>query len=147
MSNLQTKEMSGVIKNFIETVDKNFIEPKKEEYYDLVKHFKYCKRAIKDINFRKKIRRRSIREWLWTWVVFFCRNPRGAFYVLMNTKKDSEYFVKDYWMLKSNIGKIDQCINELDGILDQFELFSLSMEEMDKKFETIGIKLLEYENK
>ena len=65
----------------------------------------------------------------------------------MNTKKDSEYFVKDYWMLKSNIGKIDQCINELDGILDQFELFSLSMEEMDKKFETIGRKLLEYENK
>jgi len=147
MSNLQTKEMSGVIKNFIETVDKNFIEPKKEEYYDLVKHFKYCKRAIKDINFRKKIRRRSIREWLWTWVVFFSKNPRGAFYVLMNTKKDSEYFVKDYWMLKSNIGKIDQCINELDGILDQFELFSLSMEEMDKKFETIGKKLLEYENK
>ena len=147
MSTLQTKEMSGVIKNFIETVDKNFIEPKKEEYYDLVKHFKYCKRAIKDINFRKKIRRKSNREWLWTWVVFFCRNPRGAFYVLMNTKKDSEYFVKDYWMLKSNIGKIDQCINELDGILDQFELFSLSMEEMDKKFETIGRKLLEYENK
>jgi len=147
MSTLQAKEMSGVIKNFIETVDKNFIEPKKEEYYDLVKHFKYCKRAIKDINFRKKIRRKSNREWLWTWVVFFCRNPRGAFYVLMNTKKDSEYFVKDYWMLKSNIGKIDQCINELDGILDQFELFSLSMEEMDKKFETIGRKLLEYENK
>jgi len=147
MSTLQAKEMSGVIKNFIETVDKNFIEPKKEEYYDLVKHFKYCKRAIKDINFRKKIRRKSNREWLWTWVVFFCRNPRGAFYVLMNTKKDSEYFVKDYWMLKSNIGKIDQCINELDGILDQFELFSLSMEEMDKKFETIGKKLLEYENK
>jgi len=147
MSTLQAKEMSGVIKNFIETVDKNFIEPKKEEYYDLVKHFKYCKRAIKDINFRKKIRRRSIREWLWTWVVFFSKNPRGAFYVLMNTKKDSEYFVKDYWMLKSNIGKIDQCINELDGILDQFELFSLSMEEMDKKFEVIGGKLLEYENK
>ena len=65
----------------------------------------------------------------------------------MNTKKDSEYFVKDYWMLKNNIGKIDQCINELDGVLDQFELFSLSMEEMDKKFETIGRKLLEYENK
>ena len=147
MSTLQAKEMSGVIKNFIETVDKNFIEPKKEEYYDLVKHFKYCKRTIKDINFRKKIRRRSIREWLWTWVVFFCRNPRDAFYVLMNTKKDSEYFVKDYWMLKNTISKIDQCINELDGILDQFELFSLSMEEMDKKFETIGKKLLEYENK
>jgi len=147
MSTLQAKEMSGVIKNFIETVDKNFIEPKKEEYYDLVKHFKYCKRAIKDINFRKKIRRKNTREWLWTWLVFFSKNPRGAFYVLMNTKKDSEYFVKDYWMLKSNIGKIDQCINELDGILDQFELFSLSMEEMDKKFETIGRKLLEYENK
>ena len=147
MSTLQAKEMSGVIKNFIETVDKNFIEPKKEEYYDLVKHFKYCKQVIKDINFRKKIRRRSIREWLWTWVVFFSKNPRGAFYVLMNTKKDSEYFVKDYWMLKNTIGKIDQCINELDGILDQFELFSWSMEEMDKKFETIGRKLLEYENK
>jgi len=147
MSNLQTKEMSGVIKNFIETVDKNFIEPKKEEYYDLVKHFKYCKRAIKDINFRKKIRRRSIREWLWVWLLYFCRNPRGAFFILMNTKKDSEYFVKDYWMLKSNIGKIDQCINELDGILDQFELFSLSMEKMDKKFETIEKQLGKYENK
>ena len=146
MSTLQAKEMSGVIKNFIETVDKNFIEPKKEEYYGLVKHFKYCKQVIKDINFRKKIRRRSIREWLWVWLLYFCRNPRGAFIILMNTKKDSEYFVKDYWMLKSNIGKIDQCINELDGVLDQFELFSLSMEEMDKKFETIGRKLLEYEN-
>jgi len=147
MSTLQAKEMSGVIKNFIETVDKNFIEPKKEEYYDLVKHFKYCKRAIKDINFRKKIRRRSIREWLWVWLLYFCRNPRGAFFILMNTKKDSEYFVKDYWMLKSNIGKIDQCINELDGILDQFELFSLSMEKMDKKFETIEKQLGKYENK
>ena len=65
----------------------------------------------------------------------------------MNTKKDSEYFVKDYWILKNTISKIDQCINELDDVLDQFELFSLSMEEMDKKFETIGRKLLEYENK
>ena len=147
MSTLQAKEMSGVIKKFIETVDENFIKPKKEEYYDLVKHFKYCKQVIKDINFRKKIRRKNTREWLWTWVVFFSKNPRSAFYVLMNTGKDSEYFVKDYWMLKSNIGKIDQCINELDGILDQFELFSLSMEKMDKKFETIGKKLLEYENK
>jgi len=147
MSTLQAKEMSGVIKNFIETVDKNFIEPKKEEYYDLVKHFKYCKQVIKDINFRKKIRRRSIREWLWVWLLYFCRNPRGAFFILMNTKKDSEYFVKDYWMLKSNIGKIDQCINELDGILDQFELFSLSMEKMDKKFETIEKQLGKYENK
>ena len=145
--NITSKKMGDTIKKFNETIDEHFIKPKKEEYYDLVKHFKYCKQVIKDINFRKKIRRRSIREWLWVWLLYFCRNPRGAFIILMNTKKDSEYFVKDYWMLKSNIGKIDQCINELDGVLDQFELFSLSMEEMDKKFETIGRKLLEYENK
>ena len=128
--NITSKKMGDTIKKFNETIDEHFIKPKKEEYYDLVKHFKYCKRAIKDINFRKKIRRKNTREWLWTWVVFFSKNPRNAFYVLMNT-----------------ISKIDQCINELDDVLDQFELFSLSMEEMDKKFETIGRKLLEYENK
>ena len=147
MSTLQAKEMSGVIKKFIETVDENFIKPKKEEYYGLVKHFKYCKQGIKDINFRKKIRRKNIREWVWVWILYFCKQPKSAFHVLMNTKKDSEYFVKDYWILKNTISKIDQCINELDDVLDQFELFSLSMEEMDKKFETIKRKLLEYENK
>ena len=145
--NITAKKMGDTIKKFNETIDEHFIKPKKEEYYDLVKHFKYCKQVIKDINFRKKIRRKNTREWLWTWVVFFSKNPRSAFYVLMNTGKDSEYFVKDYWILKNTISKIDQCINELDGVLDQFELFSLSMEEMDKKFETIGRKLLEYENK
>ena len=135
MSTLQAKEMSGVIKNFIETVDKNFIEPKKEEYYDLVKHFKYCKQGIKDINFRKKIRRKNIREWVWVWILYFCKQPKSAFYVLMNTKRDSEYFVKDYWILKDNIGKIDQCINELDDVLDQFELFSLNMNTIRKEHE------------
>ena len=146
MSTLQAKEMSGVIKNFIETVDKNFIEPKKEEYYDLVKHFKYCKRAIKDINFRKKIRRKNTREWLWTWVVFFSKNPRNAFYVLMNTGKDSEYFVKDYWLLKKQISIVNECINDLDDTLDQLELFYLKMKNLDKKFETIDKKLSEYDN-
>tara|TARA_R110000851_G_scaffold170522_1_gene316855 strand:- start:125 stop:463 length:339 start_codon:yes stop_codon:yes gene_type:complete len=106
MSILQTKEMSGVVKNFIETVDNNFIKPKKEEYYDLVKHFKHCKQVIKDINYRKKIRRRSIREWVWVWLLYFCKNPRGAFYVLMNTGKDSEYFVKDYWILNIILVKL-----------------------------------------
>ena len=135
MSILQAKEMSGVIKNFIETVDENFIKPKKEEYYDLVKHFKYCKQGIKDINFRKKIRRKNIREWVWVWILYFCKQPKSAFYVLMNTKRDSEYFVKDYWILKDNIGKIDQCINELDDVLDQFELFSLNMNTIRKEHE------------
>ena len=135
MSTLQAKEMSGVIKNFIETVDENFIKPKKEEYYDLVKHFKYCKQGIKDINFRKKIRRKNIREWVWVWILYFCKQPKSAFYVLMNTKRDSEYFVKDYWILKDNIGKIDQCINELDDVLDQFELFSLNMNTIRKEHE------------
>jgi hypothetical protein len=139
--NITSKKMRDTIKKFNETIDEHFIKPKKEEYYDLVKHFKYCKRVIKDINFRKKIRRKNTREWLWTWVVFFYKNPRSAFYVLMNTGKDSEYFVKDYWILKHHIGKIDECINELDGVLDQFELFSLNMEKMDKKFETIEKQL------
>ena len=82
MSTLQAKEMSGVIKNFIETVDKNFKEPKKEEYYDLVKHFKACKQVIKDINCRKKIRRISIKEWLWTWVYFFIKTLKVLFMYL-----------------------------------------------------------------
>ena len=144
--NITAKKMGDTIKKFNETIDEHFIKPKKEEYYDLVKHFKACKQVIKDINFRKKIRRKNIREWVWVWILYFCKQPKSAFHVLMNTKKDSEYFVKDYWMLKNTIGKIDQYINELDGILDQFELFSLSMEEMDKKFETIKKKLLEYDN-
>jgi hypothetical protein len=132
-----TEQMGVTIQKFIKTVDEHFIKPKKEEYYDLVKHFKYCKQVIKDINCRKKIRRISIREWLWTWIVFFCRKPRSAFFILKNTKKDSEYFVKDYWMLKSAISDIDQCINELDNILDQFELLGLKMKTFDKKFETM----------
>ena len=139
--NITAKKMGDTIKKFNETIDEHFIKPKKEEYYDLVKHFKSCKQVIKDINFRKKIRRKNIREWVWVWILYFCKQPKSAFHVFMNTKKDSEYFVKDYWMLKNTISKIDQCINELDGVLDQFELFSLSMEEMDKKFETIGRKL------
>ena len=147
MSTLQAKEMSGVIKNFIETVDKNFIEPKKEEYYDLLKQYKLCKKIIKDINFRRKIRRRSIVRWLRTWVLYFWDEPVSAFKTIKNNKRTSEYFVKDYWSLKYHIGKIDECINELDGVLDQFELFSLNMEKMDKKFETIEKQIGEYENK
>jgi hypothetical protein len=135
MSILQAKEMSDVIKNFIETVDNHFIKPKKEEYYNLVRHFKYCKQGIKDINFRKKIKRKNIREWVWVWILYFCKQPKSAFYVLMNTKRDSEYFVKDYWILKDNIGKIDQCINELDDVLDQFEIFRLNMNTIGKKHE------------
>jgi hypothetical protein len=53
----------------------------------------------------------------------------------MNTKRDSEYFVKDYWILKDNIGKIDQCINELDDVLDQFEIFRLNMNTIRKEHE------------
>jgi hypothetical protein len=135
MSTLQVKEMSDTIKKFIETVDNHFIKPKKEEYYDLVKHFKYCKQGIKDINFRKKIKRKNIREWVWVWILYFCKQPKSAFYVLMNTKRDSEYFVKDYWILKDNIGKIDQCINELDDVLDQFEIFRLNMNTIRKEHE------------
>jgi hypothetical protein len=105
MSTLQVKEMSDTIKKFIETVDNHFIKPKKEEYYGLVRHFKYCKQGIKDINFRKKIRRKSIKDWLWTWVLYFCKQPKSAFYVLMNTKRDSKFYVDEYWMLKNIIGK------------------------------------------
>jgi hypothetical protein len=135
MSTLQVKEMSDTIKKFIETVDNHFIKPKKEEYYGLVKHFKCCKQGIKDINFRKKIRRKNIREWVWVWILYFCKQPKSAFYVLMNTKRDSEYFVKDYWILKNIIGKIDQCINELDDVLDQFEIFRLNMNTIRKEHE------------
>jgi hypothetical protein len=135
MSTLQVKEMSDTIKKFIETVDNHFIKPKKEEYYNLVKHFQCCKQGIKDINFRKKIRRKNIREWVWVWILYFCKQPKSAFYVLMNTKRDSEYFVKDYWILKDNIGKIDQCINELDDVLDQFEIFRLNMNTIRKEHE------------
>jgi len=133
--NITSKKMGDTIKKFNETIDEHFIKPKKEEYYDLVKHFKYCKRVIKDINFRKKIRRKNIREWVWVWILYFCKQPKSAFYVLMNTKRDSEYFVKDYWILKDNIGKIDQCINELDDVLDQFEIFRLNMNTIGKKHE------------
>jgi hypothetical protein len=94
MSTLQVKEMSDTIKKFIETVDNHFIKPKKEEYYTLVKHFQYCKQGIKDINFRKKIRRKSIRDWVWVWILYFCKQPKSAFYVLMNTKRDSKFFVE-----------------------------------------------------
>jgi predicted AlkP superfamily phosphohydrolase/phosphomutase len=79
MSILQAKEMSGVIKKFIETVDNHFIKPKKEEYYNLVRHFKYCKQGIKDINFRKKIRRKSIKDWLWTGYYIFVNNLKVPF--------------------------------------------------------------------
>tara|TARA_R110002049_G_scaffold222135_1_gene393707 strand:- start:121 stop:561 length:441 start_codon:yes stop_codon:yes gene_type:complete len=144
--NITSKKMGDTIKKFNETIDEHFIKPKKEEYYDLVKHFKGCKQVIKDINFRKKIRRKNTREWLWTWVVFFSKNPRSAFYVLMNTGKDSEYFVKDYWLLKKQISIVNECINDLDDTLDQLELFYLKMENLDKKFETIDKKISEYDN-
>jgi hypothetical protein len=38
-------------------------------------------------------------------------------------------------MLKYIIGKIDQCINELDDVLDQFELFRLNMNTIRKEHE------------
>jgi hypothetical protein len=133
MSILQAKEMSDTIKKFIETVDNHFIKPKKEEYYNLVRHFKYCKQGIKDINFRKKIRRKSIKDWLWTWVLYFCKQPKSAFYVLMNTKRDSESFVNDYWILKNNISKIDQCINELEMFLTSLKLFQFEYEHYKKE--------------
>jgi hypothetical protein len=106
MSTLQVKEMSDTIKKFIETVDNHFIKPKKEEYYGLVRHFKYCKQGIKDINFRKKIRRKSIKDWLWTWVLYFCKQPKSAFYVLMNTKRDSKFFVMNIGFLKILLVKL-----------------------------------------
>ena len=144
--NITAKKMGDTIKKFNETIDEHFIKPKKEEYYDLVKHFKSCKQVIKDINYRKKIRRISIKEWFWTWLVFFYKNPRSAFYILMNTEKDSGYFVKDYWILKKQINSVDECIHELDDTLDQLELFYLKMKTLDKKFETIDKKLSEYDN-
>jgi hypothetical protein len=37
--------------------------------------------------------------------------------------------------LKILLVKIDQCINELDDVLDQFELFSLNMNTIRKEHE------------
>jgi len=127
MSTIQVKEIGETIEKFIKTVDDHLIKPKKEQYYNLVRHFKYCKQGIKDINFRKRIRRKSIRDWVWVWVLYFCKQPKNAFNILMNTKRESKFFVNEYWILKSTISEIDQCINDLDDVLDQFEMFSLNM--------------------
>ena len=127
MSTIQVKEIGETIEKFIKTVDDHLIKPKKEQYYNLVRHFKYCKQGIKDINFRKRIRRKSIRDWVWVWVLYFCKQPKSAFNILMNTKRESKFFVNEYWILKSTISEIDQCINDLDDVLDQFEMFSLNM--------------------
>jgi hypothetical protein len=142
---VHTQLIGKTVEKFIKTVDDNFIKPKKEEYYSLLKEYKYCKQVIKDINYRKKVRRRSIREWIWTWVLFFCEKPVSAFKVIKNTKKDSDFFVNEYWILKTHLSKINICIDELDDILDQFELFHLSMKEMDKKFEAIEKEINKYE--
>ena len=127
MSTIQVKEIGETIEKFIKIVDDHLIKPKKEQYYNLVRHFKYCKQGIKDINFRKRIRRKSIRDWVWVWVFYFCKQPKSAFNILMNTKRESKFFVNEYWILKSTISEIDQCINDLDDVLDQFEMFSLNM--------------------
>jgi len=127
MSTIQVKEIGETIEKFIKIVDDHLIKPKKEQYYNLVRHFKYCKQGIKDINFRKRIRRKSIRDWVWVWVLYFCKQPKSAFNILMNTKRESKFFVNEYWILKSTISEIDQCINDLDDVLDQFEMFSLNM--------------------
>ena len=127
MSTIQVKEIGETIEKFIKIVDDHLIKPKKEQYYNLVRHFKYCKQGIKDINFRKRIRRKSIRDWVWVWVLYFCKQPKNAFNILMNTKRESKFFVNEYWILKSTISEIDQCINDLDDVLDQFEMFSLNM--------------------
>jgi hypothetical protein len=79
MSILQAKEMSDTIKKFIETVDNHFIKPKKEEYYNLVRHFKYCKQGIKDINFRKKIRRKILESGFGFGYYIFVNNLKVPF--------------------------------------------------------------------
>jgi exonuclease VII small subunit len=142
---VHTQLIGETVEKFIQTVDDNFIKPKKKEYYSLLKEYKYCKQIIKDINCRKKIRRKSISQWLWTWVLYFCDKPVSAFMTIKNTKKHSDYFVNEYWILKTHISKINKCIDELDETLDQFELFHLSMKEMDKKFETIEKEIDKYE--
>ena len=142
---VHTQLIGKTVEKFIKTVDDNFIKPKKKEYYSLLKEYKYCRQIIKDINYRKKIRRKSISQWLWTWVLYFCDKPVSAFMTIKNTKKHSDYFVNEYWILKTHISKINKCIDELDETLDQFELFHLSMKEMDKKFETIEKEIDKYE--
>jgi hypothetical protein len=142
---VHTQLIGETVEKFIQTVDDNFIKPKKKEYYSLLKEYKYCRQIIKDINCRKKIRRKSISQWLWTWVLYFCDKPVSAFMTIKNTKKHSDYFVNEYWILKTHISKINKCIDELDETLDQFELFHLSMKEMDKKFETIEKEIGKYE--
>ena len=77
--------------------------------------------------------------------IIFCDKPVSAFMTIRNTKKDSDYFVNEYWILKTHLSKINTCINELDDTLDQFELFHLSMKEMDKKFEAIEKEISKYE--
>lgn len=146
MSIVERKKMGETVKSFIETVENNFITPKKEEYYSLLKEYKSCRQIIKDINFRKKIRRRSITRWLRTWVLYFWDEPISAFKTIKNTKRTSDFFINEYWILKRHISEINTCINELDDTLDQFELFHLAMDGMDKKFETIEKQLGKYEN-
>tara|TARA_R100000900_G_scaffold58047_1_gene47005 strand:+ start:875 stop:1315 length:441 start_codon:yes stop_codon:yes gene_type:complete len=142
---VHTQLIGKTVEKFIKTVDDNFIKPKKEEYYSLLKEYKYCRQVIKDINYRKKVKRRSIYEWLWTWVLYFCEKPVSAFMTIRNTKKDSDFFVNEYWILKTHLSKINKCIDELDDTLDQFELFHLSMKQMDKRFEALEKEISKYE--
>jgi len=48
-------QLGKTIQKFITTIDGFFVEPKKEEYYELLRAFKHCKRVIKDINYIKKL--------------------------------------------------------------------------------------------
>ena len=140
-------QLGKTIQKFIKVIDGLFIEPKKEEYYELLRAFKHCKRVIKDINYIKKVKRRSIREWLWTWVLFFYAKPESAFFALKDSKRDSKFYVNEYWILKNDIKEVEECIDQLDETLDQFEIFSLRMKEVDKKFETIAKEIGEYDKK
>ena len=66
---------------------------------------------------------------------------------LKNTKRDSKFYVNEYWILKNDIKEVEECIDQLDETLDQFEIFSLRMKEVDKKFETIAKEIGKYEKK
>jgi len=140
-------KLAKTIQSFMTTVDNSFIKPKREEYYALLRNFKYCKQIIKDINYIKKVKRKSIREWLWTWVLYFYAKPKSAFFALKNSKRDSGFFVNEYWILKNDIKDVDQCINELDEVLDQFDIFSLRMKTLSTRYKNVENKIEKYEKK
>lgn len=135
--------LSAQIKKFISVIDHDFIEPKKEEYYSLLKDFKKCKEIIKNIGYRRKVKRKSLIEWVWTWILYIKRNPRSAFYVLFNTRRDLKLFLEDYWNMKSILMKIERCIDELDTVAENFERFMLEMEGFDERFKKFKQKMKE----